>query len=105
MSRLVELDILRVIWCVRKSQYIFNLLRASMARTAQMTGQTLREISFRAAQQTLRDFHMILLLNTDNLGRIIEAMPGIMAEPRVGDRPDRIERQAVKRRAKAYPKL
>ena len=39
----------------------YNLLRALMARTAQMTGQTPREISFRAAQQTLRDVHMILL--------------------------------------------
>ena len=34
-----------------------------------------------------------------------EAMPGIMAEPIVGNRPDRIEPRAVKRRAKAYPKL
>ena len=32
-------------------------------------------------------------------------MLGIMAEHRVGDRPDRIEPRAVKRRAKAYPKL
>ena len=39
----------------------YNLLRALMARTAQMTGQTPRELSFRAARQTLRDFHMILL--------------------------------------------
>ena len=77
----------------------YNLLRALMARTAQMTGQTPREISFRAAQQTLRDFHMIPLLNAN------KAMLGIMAEPIVGDRPDRIEPRAVKRRAKAYPKL
>ena len=83
----------------------YNLLRALMARTAQMTGQTPRELSFRAAQQTLRDVHMILLLNANDLGRIIEAMLGIMAEPIVGDRPDRIEPRAVKRRAKAYPKL
>ena len=39
----------------------YNLLRALVARTTQMTGQTPREISFRAAQQTLRDVHMILL--------------------------------------------
>ena len=39
----------------------YNLLCALMARTAQMTGQTPREISIRTAQQTLRDFHMILL--------------------------------------------
>ena len=83
----------------------YNLLRALMARTAQMTGQTPREISLRTAQQTLRDVHMILLLNANDLGRIIEAMSGIMAEHRVGDRPDRIEPRAVKRRAKAYPKL
>ena len=38
-----------------------NLLRALMARTAQMTGQTPREISLRTAQKTLRDVHMILL--------------------------------------------
>ena len=38
-------------------------------------------------------------------GRIIEAMLGIMAEPIVEDRPDRIEPRAIKRRAKAYPKL
>ena len=37
------------------------LLRALMARTAQMTGQTPRKISFRAAQQTLRDVHMMPL--------------------------------------------
>ena len=41
----------------------YNLLSAFvlMARTAQRTGQTPREISFRATQQTLRDIHMILL--------------------------------------------
>ena len=83
----------------------YNLLRALMARTAQMTGQIPRKISLRTAQQTLRDFHMILLLSANDLGRIIEAMLGIMAEPTVGDRPDRIEPRAVKRRAKAYPKL
>ena len=38
----------------------YNLLRALMARTAQMTGQTPREISLRTAQ-TLLDVHMILL--------------------------------------------
>ena len=39
----------------------YNLLSVLMARTAQITGQTPRELSFRAAQQTLRDVHMILL--------------------------------------------
>ena len=82
----------------------YNLLRALMARTAQVTGQSPREISFRAAQQTLRDFHLVLLC-TDDLPRMMEIMLGIMAEHMVGERPGRSEPRAVKRRPKAFPKL
>ncbi len=82
----------------------YNLLRALMARTAQMTGQSPREISFRAAQQTLRDFH-IILLTTDDLAGIVGVMLGIMAEHQVGDRSERPEPRAVKRQPKAFPKL
>ena len=110
IKTLMKMDILR---CkspdmVRKEISVhllaYNLLRALMARTAQMTGQSPREISFRAAQQTLRDFH-ILRLSTDNLAGIVDVMLGIMAEHQVGNRSGRSEPRAVKRRPKAFPKL
>ncbi|WP_332842023.1 transposase [Parendozoicomonas callyspongiae] len=110
IKTLMKMDILR---CkspdmVRKEISVhllaYNLLRALMARTAQMTGQSPREISFRAAQQTVRDFR-ILLLSTDDLAGVVDVMLGIMAEHQAGDRSGRSEPRAVKRRPKAFPKL
>ncbi|MTI12228.1 hypothetical protein E1189_04110 [Sansalvadorimonas verongulae] len=110
MKTLMKMDVLR---CkspdmVRKEISVhllaYNLLRALMARTAQIAGQTPREISFKATQQTLQDFHSILL-RADHPAGVIEDMLNIMAEHQVGNRPGRSEPRAVKRRPKAFPKL
>ncbi|MTI14205.1 hypothetical protein E1189_14445 [Sansalvadorimonas verongulae] len=69
-----------------------------------MTEQTPQKISFRATQQTLQNFHS-LLLSGDHLTGVIAAMLNIMAEHQVGNRPGRSEPRAVKRRPKAFPKL
>lgn len=110
IKTLMQMDVLR---CkspdmVRKEISVhllaYNLVRALMARTARATGQVPREVSFRAAQQTLRDFHIVLLLGED-LARVMKNMLSIMAEHRVGHRSGRSEPRAVKRRPKPFPKL
>lgn len=110
VKTLMKMDVLR---CkspdmVRKEISVhllaYNLLRVLMGRTAMVTGQSPREVSFRAAQQTLRDFHVVLLC-ADDLPGVIESMLSIMTEHIVGNRPGRSEPRAVKRRPKAFPKL
>ncbi len=78
-----------------------NLVRALMARTAKATGQVPGGISFRAAQQTVMEFHIVLLLGND----LAKFMVNILAEHQAGHRPGRSEPRAVKRRPEPFPKL
>ena len=95
---------------VRKEIYIhflvYNLIRAIMARAAKATEETPRDISFKAAKQTLNGARILLLFCPNyTLNRIQAQMIIIIGEHKVGDRPGRSEPRAVKRRPKAFKKL
>jgi hypothetical protein len=79
----------------------YNLIRTAMARAAKQAGIEPREVSFAGAVQTINAFAPALQLaqETDR-PRLLEIMLRAMARHRVGDRPDRYEPRAVKRRAK-----
>jgi hypothetical protein len=84
----------------------YNLIRTVMAQAAQANDLLPRDISFTGAVQTLTAFAGLLgdadpRDREDLYGRLLTAIAG----HRVGDRPDRWEPRARKRRQKHYPLL
>jgi Transposase DDE domain len=84
----------------------YNLIRAVMAQAAQENGCAPRELSFKGTLQTLVAFAERLL----GAGRrAAEELRGWLwaaaGAHQVGDRPDRVEPRARKRRPKDYPHL
>jgi hypothetical protein len=79
----------------------YNLVRALMARAAEQEGIEPREVSFAGAVQTVNAFAPLLQVADErDLPRLWEILLRAIARHRVGDRPDRHEPRAVKRRAK-----
>ena len=79
----------------------YNLIRAAMAEAANLAGAEPREVSFAGALQTLVAFAPALRMAGDvDLPRLWEIVLRAIARHRVGDRPDRYEPRAVKRRSK-----
>jgi hypothetical protein len=91
---------------VRKEAWMhllaYNLVRAVMARAARAAGvDEPRGVSFAGAVQTLDAFAPVLrAARAADLPRLWELVLRAVASHRVGDRPDRYEPRAVKRRAK-----
>ena len=79
----------------------YNLIRSMMARAAEKAGVEPREISFAGTIQTVNAFAPMLAMasQVDRAG-LLESLLRTIARHRVGDRPDRYEPRAVKRRAK-----
>jgi len=85
---------------------VYNLIRAVLGQAAQEYGADPRRLSFAGAQQALTAFAERLLeadaMTADDLYAWL--LCTIAAHP-VGERPDRIEPRARKRRPKKYPHL
>lgn len=84
----------------------YNLLRTVLAQAAEAHEREPWQLSFKGTLQTLNAFAMVLdytplECRTDVYRELLAAI----AEHRVGDRPDRYEPRAVKRRPKQYPLL
>jgi hypothetical protein len=84
----------------------YNLIRTVMAQAAQANDLRPRDLSFTGAVQTLTAFASLLgnadaPERQDLYGRLLAAV----ASHRVGDRPDRCEPRARKRKPKHYPFL
>jgi len=78
----------------------YNLVRGVMAEAADAAGVDPRELSFAGAVQTVNAFAPVLrLADASDLPRLGRILLDAIARHRVGDRPDRIEPRAVKRRA------
>ena len=79
----------------------YNLIRTLMARAAEQAGIEPREVSFAGTVQTLNAFAPVLEMAAQADGpRLLAVLLRMIARHRVGDRPDRWEPRAVKRRAK-----
>jgi hypothetical protein len=84
----------------------YNLLRTVVAQAAQVQELTPREVSFTGAKQTVRAFTERLAEATaERRGELVRELLVGVAAHRVGNRPDRSEPRARKRRPKAYPLL
>ena len=85
---------------------VYNLIRTVMAQAAAEHGVEPCELSFTGALQTSNAFALVLLLAPrGELPMLCSVLLRAIASHRVGDRPDRCEPRAVKRRPKPYPLL
>jgi hypothetical protein len=83
----------------------YNLIRGIMAEAARASEIKPRTISFTGSVHTIRAFEESHLYDP---GRIVADLPRLLeliGQKRVGDRPDRYEPRAVKRRPKPHPRL
>jgi hypothetical protein len=81
----------------------YNLVRTVLAQAAQEPQRLPREISFTAGLQLLRSFAPLMALFPEPLARKMhEILLAALGREGVGDRPDRYEPRAVKRRGKPH---
>jgi hypothetical protein len=84
----------------------YNLIRTVMAQAAVTHETPPRAISFKGTLQTMQAFAERLKDATgETADQLYERLLSAIAAHRVGDRPNRIEPRACKRRPKAYPLL
>lgn len=85
----------------------YNFIRTIMAQAAAGVGVPPRELSFSGALQTFNAFRPILqtVATADQYSKLWCIMLVAIGRHRVGQRPDRVEPRAVKRRPKTYKLL
>lgn len=84
----------------------YNLIRRSMLQAAELSGCSPRALSFTAAMQKIAaGWVTTLLLDEASLALLIEAHLADIASHKVGDRPNRVEPRAIKRRPKPHKLL
>jgi hypothetical protein len=80
----------------------YNLVRKVQAQAGVKKEVTPRSLSFAGALQALHAFRWVLLLVEDKRTLLLGCLLDVVAQHRVGDRPDRYEPRKVKRRWKTY---
>jgi hypothetical protein len=83
----------------------YNLIRGIMAEAARSGEITPRRLSFAGALHTVRAFEASHLYDPERTAADLPRLLELIVQKRVGDRPDRYEPRAVKRRPKPYPRL
>ena len=109
---LMQMDVLRckTPQMVRKEIWahalVYNLIRGVMAEAACRRGVEPRVLSFQGARQVIKGYRAELAMASGARAEELraDALVAIAGE-RVGDRPDRYEPRARKRREKMYPRL
>jgi hypothetical protein len=112
IKNVMQMDVLR---CktpemVRKEIWghslVYNLLRGVMAEAAYRRGMQPRAISFQGTRQVVTSFRAELAKASEGRAEALRADAlAAIARERVGERPDRYEPRARKRREKMYPRL
>jgi Transposase DDE domain len=83
----------------------YNLIRGLMAEAARVGEVPPRQLSFTGALHTTRAFEESHLYNPAQIVADLPRLVELISQKRVGDRPDRYEPRAVKRRPKPHPLL
>jgi Transposase DDE domain len=83
----------------------YNLIRGIMAEAARASEIKPRTISFTGSVHTIRAFEESHLYDPERIEADLPRLLELIGQKRVGDRPDRYEPRAVKRRPKPYPRL
>lgn len=82
-----------------------NLIRQAMLRAAHQAERSPRELSFTAAMQTIAAGWLAAIISDDHHELLRELQTPHLAAHRVGNRPNRIEPRAIKRRPKPHDLL
>jgi Transposase DDE domain len=80
----------------------YTLVRKVQAQAAQQAGVQPRRLSFTGTLQALGAFRLLLVMAEDNRTVVQRCLLQLVAQHRVGNRPDRCEPRKVKRRPKSY---
>ena len=83
----------------------YNLIRGIMAEAARAKEIKPRTISFTGSLHTVRAFEASHLYDPVRIEADLPRLLELIGKKRVGDRPDRYEPRAVKRRPKPHPRL
>ncbi len=84
----------------------YNLIRKALLEAALAADCSPRELSFTNALQTIAaSLGTLAVVDAETAGRLIAAQLASLAEQRVGNRPNRVEPRAVKRRPKPHALL
>jgi hypothetical protein len=83
----------------------YNLIRGIMAEAARSGGVKPRRLSFAGSLHTVRSFEEDHLYDPESIRADLPRLVELVVKKRVGDRPDRYEPRAVKRRPKPHPLL
>lgn len=83
----------------------YNLIRGTMAEAARVEQIEPRSLSFKGALHTVRAFEESHLYEATRIAADLPRLTELIGKKRVGDRPDRYEPRAVKRRPKPHPLL
>jgi hypothetical protein len=83
----------------------YNLIRGIMAEGARAGGVKPRRLSFTGAMPTVRSFEEVHLYDPVRIRADLPRLLELVVRKRAGDRPDRYEPRAVKRRPKPHPLL
>jgi hypothetical protein len=83
----------------------YNLIRGVMAEAGRSGGVKPRRLSFAGSLHTVRSFEEGHLYDPVSIRADLPRLMELIVKKRVGDRPDRYEPRAVKRRPKPHPLL
>ena len=83
----------------------YNLIRGIMAEAARAERIKPRSLSFKGSLHTVRGFEEVHLYDPARIEADLPRLLSLIGKKRVGDRPDRYEPRAVKRRPKPHPLL
>ena len=83
----------------------YNLIRGIMAEAARAENVKPRTLSFKGSLHTVRAFEQTHLYDPARIEADLPRLLSLIGKKRVGDRPDRYEPRAVKRRPKPHPLL
>jgi Transposase DDE domain len=83
----------------------YNLIRGVMAEAARAALAHPRQLSFKGTLHEVRSFEQMHLYDPVRIGADLPRLLQLISGKRVGDRPDRYEPRAVKRRPKPHPLL
>jgi putative transposase len=83
----------------------YDLIRGIMAEAARVADVRPRQLSFTGAQHTVRAFEEVHLYDPARIGADLPRLLELISEKRAGERPDRYEPRALKRRPKPHALL
>jgi putative transposase len=81
----------------------YNLIRQTVLQAARRGGRSPRQLSFSAAMEMIAASWMLVALMEESFtAKLVDAHLANLAQHRIGDRPNRVEPRAIKRRPKEH---